>query len=42
MTRTESPAGPTLSAYLVHDDGFTLELIEDAGRGDYADRLKTS
>ena len=42
MTKPDEAGRPTLFAYLVRDDGFRLELIDDAGRDDYADRLKTS
>ena len=40
MTKPDIDGRPTLFAYLVRDDGLRLELIDDAGRADYTDRLR--
>jgi hypothetical protein len=40
MTKPDDAGKPTLFAYLVRDDGFRLELIDDAGRADYEARLE--
>jgi hypothetical protein len=40
MTNPGEDGQPTVFAYLVRDDGFRLELIDDAGRHDYYARLK--
>lgn len=40
MTNPGTDGQPTVFAYLVRDDGFRLELIDDAGREDYYARLK--
>ncbi|MCX4091507.1 VOC family protein [Nocardia sp. alder85J] len=39
MTRPGPGGAPTVFAYLVRADGFRLELIDEAGRADYAARL---
>lgn len=40
MTKPDAGGRPTLFAYLVRDDGLRLELIDEASRADYADRLR--
>ncbi|MDT3443262.1 MULTISPECIES: VOC family protein [unclassified Pseudofrankia] len=40
MTKPDENGRPTLFAYLVRADGFRLELIDAAGRDDYAARLR--
>ncbi|ADP83454.1 VOC family protein [Pseudofrankia inefficax] len=40
MTKPDADGRPTLFAYLVRADGFRLELIDAAGRADYAARLR--
>jgi Glyoxalase/Bleomycin resistance protein/Dioxygenase superfamily len=40
MTKPDDTGAPTLFAYLVRDDGFRLELIDDTGRADYESRLE--
>jgi Glyoxalase/Bleomycin resistance protein/Dioxygenase superfamily len=42
MTRLDAQGEPTVFAYLVDDRGFRLELIDDAGRDDYAARIADS
>jgi hypothetical protein len=39
MTMPDDDGQPTVFAYLVRDDGFRVELIDDAGRADYYARL---
>ena len=39
MTNPGKDGQPTVFAYLVRDDGFRLELIDDTGRDDYYARL---
>jgi hypothetical protein len=39
MTKPDDHGEPSLFAYLIRDDGFRLELIDDAGRADYEARL---
>ncbi|ONH32590.1 VOC family protein [Pseudofrankia asymbiotica] len=40
MTLPDEAGRPTLFAYLRRDDGFRLELIDDANRADYTARLR--
>jgi hypothetical protein len=40
MTLPDEAGRPTLFAYLRRDDGFRLELIDDANRADYYARLR--
>ncbi len=40
MTIPDADARPTVFAYLIRDDGFRLELIDDAGREAYDERLR--
>lgn len=40
MTIPDDDGRPTVFAYLVRDDGFRVELIDDAGRDDYYARLR--
>jgi hypothetical protein len=40
MTTRDTDGRPTQFAYLIRDDGFRLELIDEAGRADYAARLR--
>lgn len=40
LTLPDPEGHPSVFAYLVRNDGFRLELIDDAGRGTYGDRLK--
>jgi Glyoxalase/Bleomycin resistance protein/Dioxygenase superfamily len=42
MTKPDAAGEPTVFAYLVDDNGFRLELIDDAGRDDYAARIENS
>jgi hypothetical protein len=42
MTQLDAKGEPTVFAYLVDDRGFRLELIDDAGRDDYAARIANS
>ena len=39
LTMPGSSGTPTVFAYLIRDDGFRIELIDDAGREDYTRRL---
>ena len=39
LTMPGSGGEPTVFAYLIRDDGFRIELIDDAGREDYIGRL---
>lgn len=39
LTQPDGDGQPSVFAYLVRDDGFRLELIDDAGRDTYAGRL---
>jgi hypothetical protein len=40
LTLPDDAGRPTVFAYLVRDDGFRLELIDEAGRDTYARRLE--
>jgi hypothetical protein len=40
MTLPNAEGRPSVFAYLVRDDGFRLELIDDAGRAAYEERLQ--
>ena len=40
MTDPDADGQPSVFAYLVRDDGSGLELIDDAGRDAYTDRLR--
>ena len=42
MMKLHAKGEPTVFAYLVDDRGFRLELIDDAGRDDYAARIANS
>lgn len=39
LTRPDADGRPTQFAYLIREDGFRLELIDDVGRADYTARL---
>lgn len=39
LTLPDEAGTPTVFAYLVRDDGFRLEIIDEAGRDTYARRL---
>ena len=40
LTDPDADGEPSVFAYLIRDDGFRLELIDDAGRADYEARLQ--
>lgn len=40
LTLPDDVGRPTVFAYLVREDGFRVELIDEAGRDSYARRLK--
>ncbi len=40
MTAPDTARRPTVFAYLVRQDGFRVELIDEAGRSDYLLRLR--
>ncbi len=40
VTQPGAEGQPTVFAYLIREDGLRLELIDDAGRDDYAGRLR--
>ncbi|MGH3248955.1 MAG: VOC family protein [Trebonia sp.] len=39
LTKPDDEGNPTVFAYLIRDDGLRLELIDEAGRDNYASRL---
>lgn len=41
LTKPGSDGKPTVFAYLIRDDGFRLELIDEAGRDNYTHRLNS-
>lgn len=41
LTLPDEAGRPTVFAYLARDDGFRLELIDEAGRETYAKRLES-